>query len=426
MQPCPEIEKHTLAEQREFQWEEIKNTLVYLEKYSPFYQRLFKEHHILSRNIRSFDDFEKLPVTEKNDLQKFNDDFLCVTHDKIAEIVSTSGTLGKPVNIALTHSDLERLAYNEYLSFQLMELNNLDKVQLLLTLDKQFMAGIAYYSGLRKLGATVIRSGPGQSEKQWELISNLGTTTLVAVPSFLLKMLDKRPVTIPQSLKKVLAIGEPLKEENGNPTTLAQKIKEQLDVQLYGTYAATELQTAFTECTFSCGGHHHPELIYIELLDDENNPAAPGEAGELTITTFKVKGMPLLRYKTGDIFKISEAPCSCGRKSVRLSGLLGRKKQMIKYKGTTFYPPALENLLYQVPNISEYGLRIEKDNWGNDRLSLFVATEASEEEVLHQIEAICRQRLRVVPEIIFSSISEMKAFLFPDNNRKPLRIQDVR
>lgn len=422
----PLIEKASLAEQRAFQWQELKKMLAYLEGNSPYYRKLFKQHQILSKSIKSFEDFEKLPVTEKEDLQRHNTDFLCVPQHEIAEIVTTSGTLGQPVHIALTHSDLERLAYNEYLSFQSMGLTQQDKVQMLLTLDKQFMAGIAYYSGLRKMGTTVIRSGPGQQERQWELIRNFEVTALVAVPSFLIKMLACSPPQLPHSLKKILAIGEVIRDEKGNRTPLAQKIEEQMKVKLFGTYASTEMQTAFTECTLGRGGHHHPELIYIELLDENNQPVAPGQQGELTVTTLKVKGMPLLRYKTGDIFTITEEACGCGRKSLRLSGLLGRKKQMIKYKGTTFYPPALENLLHQVVGIDDYGLKIAKDEWGNDSLQLFVETHFEQKTILESIQSICRQKLRVVPEISFMTETEMKQFLFPEGNRKHRRVQDLR
>lgn len=425
-QMFPLIEKASLNEQREFQWLELKKTLAYLEGNSPYYRRLFSENKINAKSIFSFSDFQQIPVTQKEDLQKFNDDFLCVPQSEVAEIVSTSGTLGKPVYISLTHADLERLAYNEFLTFQSMGLTAHDNVLLLLTLDKQFMAGMAYYSGLRKLGATVIRSGPGQWEKQWELIKDFNITTIVAVPSLLVKMMEYAPAVHPASLKKVLAIGESIRDENGIPKKLTQKIEKDMGVQLFGTYASTEMQTAFTECHYGCGGHHHPELVYIEVLDENNRAVPPGDPGELTITTIKVKGMPVLRYKTGDIFRMIESPCSCGRKSVRLSGLLGRKKQMIKYKGTTFYPPALEELLQQITGIADYGLQIKKDEWDNDHILIFVHATLPEDYILNQIQSVCRQKLRVIPELQFLSPEAMRKFLFPDENRKPTRIHDLR
>jgi len=426
MSAIQSIEQLSPGKLKAFQWKEIKKMLPYIAGKSPFYQQLFTQHGINVNGIRYYNDFAQLPVTTKKDIQERNNDFICVPKKDIAEYTTTSGTLGRPVHVALTHNDLERLAYNEYLSFQIMGITPEDRVQLLLTLDKQFMAGMAYYSGLRKTGATIIRSGPGNIAGQWSQIQHYQTTGLVAVPSFLLKMMQQRPEMIPASLTKILAIGEPIRDEQNMPTALAEKISRELGVQLFGTYAATEIQTAFTECAEGCGGHLHPDLIYVELLDDDNQPVSNGEAGELTITTFGITGMPLLRYKTGDIFKIDTQTCACGRTTPRLSALLGRKKQMIKLKGTTFYPPALDNLLQGISVVDDYGLSIQKDQWHNDQLTLFINTHESIESVRQQVEVLCRQKLRVVPEITFLSATEMRQFLFPDNSRKPLRVKDLR
>lgn len=426
MSTIQSIEQLSAGELKAFQWKEIKKMLAYIAGKSPFYQQLFENRRISVNNIRNYHDFAQLPVTTKEDIQKQNDDFICVQRKDIAEFTTTSGTLGKPVHVALTHNDLERLAYNEYLSFQMMGITQEDRVQLLLTLDKQFMAGMAYYSGLRKIGASIIRSGPGNIAGQWAQIQHYQTTGLVAVPSFLLKMIHQQPEMRPKSLKKVLVIGEPIRDEQNNLRALAKKISQALEVQLFGSYAATEMQTAFTECAEGCGGHLHPDLIYVELLDDDNQPVSNGEAGELTITTFGITGMPLLRYKTGDIFKIDTQTCACGRTTPRLSALLGRKKQMIKLKGTTFYPPALDNLLQGISVVEDYGLSIQKDQWHNDQLTLFIHTQEAAETVRPQIEMLCRQKLRAVPNITFLSATEMQQFLFPNNSRKPLRVKDFR
>lgn len=426
MNTIQSIEQLSAQELKAFQWKEIKKALNYLAGKSPFYQQLFAKNQIDIHNISNYDDFTRLPLTTKDDIQQHNDDFICVSRKDIAEYTTTSGTLGQPVHVALTHNDLERLAYNEYLSFQMMGITAEDRVQLLLTLDKQFMAGMAYYSGLRKTGATIIRSGSGNIAGQWAQIQHYQSTGLVAVPSFLLKMMQQKPAIIPKSLKKILAIGEPIRDEHNKPTILAEKINEELGVQLFGTYASTEMQTAFTECTHGCGGHLHPDLIYVELLDEQNQLVAEGEAGELTITTFGITGMPLLRYKTGDIFKINTQRCACGRTTPRLSALLGRKKQMIKLKGTTFYPPALSNLIQEISDIEDFGLSIQKDQWQNDQVTLLLHTQKPTLQVRNQIEALCRQKLRVVPEIVFVNATDMHNFLFPGNNRKPLRVKDFR
>ena len=114
------------------------------------------------------------------------------------------------------------------------------------------------------------------------------------------------------------------------------------------------MQTAFTDCEHGNGGHHHPELIIVELLDHDNHPVAEGQPGEVTITTLGVEGMPLCRYKTGDVCQAYNSPCPCGRTTLRLGPVLGRKQQMIKLKGTTLYPPAVFDVINQVNEVTDY------------------------------------------------------------------------
>ena len=130
-----------------------------------------------------------IPTTAKEDLQQRNDDFICVPKNKIIEYTSTSGTLGAPVTVALTENDLKRLADNEHASFVCADGTPEDIYQLMLTLDRQFMAGMAYYSGIRKLGAGIIRVGPGVPSLQWQTILRIQPTAIVAVPSFILKLI---------------------------------------------------------------------------------------------------------------------------------------------------------------------------------------------------------------------------------------------
>ena len=200
---------------------------------------------------------------------------------------------------------LQRLAYNEYTSFTCAGGAADDIYQLMLTLDRQFMAGMAYYSGIRKLGAGIIRVGPGVPSLQWETISRLKPTAIVAVPSFILKLIQyakEHAIDINKSsVKKAICIGENIRNTDFSLNVLGKKITEAWDIKLYSTYASTEMQTAFTECNEGKGGHHNPELLIVELLDENNQPVDAGKPGEVTITTLGVEGMPLLRYKTGDI-----------------------------------------------------------------------------------------------------------------------------
>ena len=266
MNQIPEIELQSRETIRDFQEKKLRESLLYVFENSPYYKRIFKEFDL--DMVRRLEDLQQLPVTTKDDLQRHNWDFLCVPKSRIVEYTSTSGTLGKPVTIALTEADLQRLAYNECISFACANGQPSDLYQLMLTLDRQFMAGIAYYEGIRKLGAGLIRVGPGLPVLQWETIERLKPTVLVAVPSFIVKLIEyanQQNIDLNKSsVKKAVFIGESLRDEHLQLNTLGKAISAAWNIELYGTYASTEMQTAFTECGHGAGGHHHPELIIVD------------------------------------------------------------------------------------------------------------------------------------------------------------------
>ncbi|HCW08682.1 MAG TPA: phenylacetate--CoA ligase [Cytophagales bacterium] len=425
----PEIETKSKSEIKSFQEELLVQSIHYLKNNSPFYQRHFATHQIDSKKIKTLEKLIEIPPTTKDDLHNFNWDFLCVPRNKISDYTSTSGTLGKPVTIALTEKDLHRLAYNEMISFACADANPNDIFQLMLTLDRQFMAGIAYHEGLRKLGAASIRVGPGSPQMQWDTIQRLKPTGLVAVPSSMLKLIDyceQNKIDINKSsVAKVVCIGENIRDENLKLNSLSQKISERWQVKLYGTYASTEMQTAFTECSCGRGGHHHPELVILEILNADNSPVREGEVGEVTITTLGVEGMPLLRYKTGDMAQLFMDPCSCGRTTVRLGPILGRKQHMIKLKGTTVYPPAIFDILQQAKSISDFVVEAFTNELGLDDLKISCVS-SDEINALKLVKDLFQSRLRVVPEILFTTPKEIEAMQSSPQQRKIQKFIDRR
>ena len=408
----------------------LRELLAYTAQNSPFYRDLFDRNRIDLSRVRSLDDLAILPTTTKEDLQRRNDDFLCVSRDRIAEYMTTSGTLGSPVTIALTTADLDRLAYNEYLSFRCADGTSADTYQLMLTLDRQFMAGIAYYSGIRRLGAGVIRVGPGVPALQWETIRRLKPTVLVAVPSFLLKLIrhakDYRIDPNDSSVRSAICIGENIRQADLSLNILGKKITESWNIRLYSTYASTEMQTAFTECGEGRGGHLQPELLIVELLDEQDRKVGPGVPGEVTVTTLGIEGMPLIRYKTGDICTWSDEPCGCGRTSLRLSPIIGRRQQMIKFKGTTLYPPALFELLNEMEEIVDFVVEVYSNEIGLDEILLHLVPASRTEEGDHRIRAYLQARLRVSPQINYHSLADLQSMQFPEAGRKAIKFLDRR
>jgi phenylacetate-CoA ligase len=414
----------------EIQNRKLCELMAYLGSNSPYYQKIFKAHQIDANEIRETGDLVKIPTTSKEDLQLYNDEFLCVPHSAIIEYTSTSGTLGVPVTIALTEKDLQRLALNEFNSFTCAGCESKDLFQLMLTLDRQFMAGMAYYAGIRKLGAGIIRLGPGVPSLQWETIFRLKPTVLVAVPSFLLKLIqyagDHQIDPSASSVKKVICIGENIRQPDFSLNLLGKKITDAWGLKLFSTYASTEMQTAFTECEAGKGGHHQPELVIVELLDEKDQPVQKGEAGEVTITTLGVEGMPLLRYKTGDLCTEHSEICSCGRETIRLSPVIGRKKQMIKFKGTTLFAPALFDLLSGMEDISDFVGEVFSNEIGTDEVLLHLLPRSYSEESDHRIRAYLQARLRVTPQIKYITAEEIQKLQFPGEGRKPVRFIDRR
>jgi len=427
----PEIEKQSQADIVALQEKKLQEVLAYVNEHSAFYKRLFKKHNINVSAIKTLSDLTKLPTTCKDDLQRDNDAFRCVPKSAIVDYASTSGTLGTPVTFGLTDNDLNRLAYNEAISLACAGIKKGDVVQLMTTIDRRFMAGLAYFLGVRQLGASIVRVGAGIPELQWDSIRLYEPTYLIAVPSFLLKMIayaEKNGIDYEaSSVKGVVCIGESLRNQDFSNTLLAEKIAEKWKgIKLYSTYASTEMSTTFTECEYQQGGHHHPELIITEVLDDIGNRVGENESGELTITTLGVEAMPLIRFRTGDIVTMHTGTCACGRNTARVSPVLGRKQQMIKYKGTTLYPPVLMDLLTNFEEIENYIIEISTNSILTDEILIRIGTRTPTEALKERISNHFRAKIRVVPKIEYCDIAELERELYPLGSRKPMKFIDKR
>lgn len=426
----PEIETKSQEKIKRLQEQLLQEQITFIADNSTYYRKIFEREKINPAKIKTLEDLQKIPVTTKDDLQKFNNDFICVPKNKIIDYVTTSGTLGDPVTFVLTEKDLQRLAYNEAISFACAGGSENEVYQLMTTIDRRFMAGLAYFLGARKLGAGIIRVGAGMPELQWDTIKKMSPTALITVPSFILKLIDfaeKNNIEYRNtSIKKAICIGEPVRNPDFTLNTLGEKIKEKWDIELFSTYASTEMATAFTECEAGRGGHHHPELIIVEFLDDNDKPVKEGEAGEVTITTLGVEGMPLLRFKTGDICFHHTEKCSCGRTTMRLGPVIGRKKQMIKYKGTTLYPPALYDILNNIEQVENYVVEVFTNEIGTDEILIHLSVKEKSDALVKNISDHFRAKLRVTPTIKFVSPVEINIMQNPEMSRKPVKFVDKR
>ena len=441
MNNCKDIEFASPEEIKQFQEAKLQEALLYLRQNSRFYQRMFERYRINVEKIRTVEDLVNIPFTEKKDLQLFNEDFLCVPKEKVIDYITTSGTLSDPVTFCCTEKDLQRLAYNEKKSFECAGLKPGNILQLMVTLDKRFMAGLAYFLGLRELGASVIRVGNGIPELQWDTIQRIKPDSIMCVPSFIPRLIqyaeDHRIDYRKSSIRKIIGIGESLRNQDFSLNLLGEQIKSRWDVELYATYSSTEMGATFSECSYGMGGHVHPELIIVEIIGEDNLPVADGETGEVVVTTLGVEGMPLLRFRTGDMCAKITEKCRCGRNSYRLTPLVGRKNNMIKLKGTTLYPPALMDVLNNTPFVQNYVIYVQDSQQGTDEVVVKVGLndEAVEgnarfknhpEEIVNELKNRFRAHVRVAPSVVILPVDEVQRINFPPSVRKPVKFIDLR
>lgn len=426
----PEIVTKQVEEIRRVQEELLRKQIDYLWTNSPFYKNKFEQENLTPESIRTIEDLAKISPTTKTDLQLHNDDFLCVPKTDILDYCTTSGTLGDPVTFGLTDADMERLAYNEMQSFRCAGVQKGDLVQLMTTIDRRFMAGMAYFLGLRKLGAGIIRVGAGVPPLQWDSILRYQPNYLIAVPSFLLKMIDYAEENgidyRNSSIKGVICIGESLRTGDLQDALLTQRIQDKWPIPLYSTYASTEMGAAFTECEQHQGGHVQPELIITEIVDNNDQAVQDGTLGELVVTTLGVEGMPLLRFKTGDLVRKHSTPCSCGRNTYRLGPVEGRKQHMIKYKGTTLYPPAMHDAIAHFDCIKLHLIEISTNEIGTDEILVRLFSTDASEDFSAKLKDYFRAKLRVTPHIQFEEENSLHPIIFNPLSRKPITFIDKR
>lgn len=416
---------------KKLQLELLNNHINYCIKNSEYYKSLFRQNGIEKWKALSLSDIKQLPFTDKEDLNARNWDFMAVDRNKVTDICLTSASTGnKPTSIALTTSDLNRLAYNENGAFDICGLTNNDTAIVACGLGGAFMAGIAYFLGGVSKGITMVRGGAASTAQIINLIQECSATVLIGVPSFFKKIAIQaeedgiEPVNL--GIKKLIAIGEPVRDSSLNLLPVANYLEKSWGAKIYSTYASSEMAASFVECGSQEGGAHiQPELIITELLDENGNEVEAGQPGELVVTPLGVTGMPLVRFKTGDILFRIESECSCGRKTERYSPVIGRKNQMIKYKGTTVYPSLLLSALEGDNRF--YGAYIELSSFedGSDRVILKVSLNDKSINSI-KVGSIVKSVARVTPEIEIISCDELDTIQYQADKRKRVTFIDKR
>ena len=405
-------------------------TVRYAFEHSPFYKRRFNSLGLSPSILNGVRDLGLLPLTDRKDFQENNWEFLAVPRHDIAEIVSTTGTSGEPAFIAMTSNDLLRLACNEERNFRSAGVVKGDLFHLAVTCDNLFIAGIAYYGGLSRLGASVVRIGPQNIIRHLDLAKRLKPTGMVAVPSFMVHMarrMSENGITAEDiGLKKIVLIGDSIRDADFRTNALGNMIETAFGKICYSTYGITEAQLSFFECGMHQGLHSHPDFILAEIVDDNGKVLPDGEVGELVLTTLQVEGMPMIRYRTGDVtFKLSGL-CSCGRNSVRIGPILGRKCQRLKYKGVTLYPKTIENALIGINGVVNYQIEACTGDDQTDMIILRVGAHTNGNGLKAQLRDALLAKARVTPRIEIERPEEVEKRLFEGGSRKAITFRDRR
>lgn len=388
----------------------LRNHIKHAKECSAFYRTSLERFE--PDAINSLGEFALLPLTERHHLADHSSKFLGVDPVQIAETVLTAASTGKPMPFVLTASDIDRIAFSNALSLHSMGISSADRVQILLSLDRFSIDGMAQYRGAIMAGANVMRLGAGVAvhSVMQKYLQFFRPTVLIGTPSSLLSTgqdLAKNGFDPAKcQVQKIVATSEPVwtKEMRYNGT--GQQLADLWGAKVFSMYSATELSASFGDCECQSGAHAHPELVYIEIVDEKGKPVPDGTVGELVATPLGVEGVPLVRYKTGDMtFKIN-GTCACGRNSTRIGPVIGRKSQAFTCLGTTVFAANLINALDSVDEIKDYQIVLESDPRGNDSPTIHVAAPPA---ALVKISQIVKAATGVHIPALISNIPTIQA-----------------
>jgi phenylacetate-CoA ligase len=422
----PDIYHRTPGEIDRIQAGLLKETVAYAAVRSPYYRKRLQGVGPVLR----LEDLADLPTTTREDLQSGSEEFLASPREDIAEIVSTTGTTGAPIFVSMTRNDVERLAENECRGFAWLGAGPGMRFHMAVTMDNLFVAGLAYHEGIRRNRAVVIRVGAQPARRHLDLLRDLRPEGMVAVPSMMIALArvargrgeDPRRC----APRKLMLIGDAVRGADLALNAAGRLIEEAWGSEIYSTYGLTEAGAAFHECPAHRGLHAHPDILLAEVVDEGGRPLPPGETGELVVTTLGTEGMPLVRYRTGDVTFIVPGECPCGRGGVRIGPILGRKAHRLKVMGTTIYPGTIEEALVGVEGIENFIIEACDGEDGMDRLIVRVGTGRTDRGFLDELRTVLFSKARVTPEIVAEPPASVEKSLYEGERRKPRVFVDRR
>ncbi len=393
-----EMECMSREQMREVQGEKLRKIVAHAYANSPFYKKRLDGHGVHPSDIKTIDDIVKLPFTVKQDLRdNYPFGLMAVPMSDIIRLHASSGTTGKPIVVGYTDKDLENWSEAVARCLTAFGLGKNDLVQISYGYGL-FTGGLGAHAGVQKIGATVIPTSSGNTQKQMQLMQDFGTTALACTPSYAMYMSDelaKAGITLDRLKLRVGIFGaEPWTE------AMRQELQRKLGVKAYDIYGLTEISGPGVggECECQCGTHIWEDLFYPEIIDPVTlKPVEPGQKGELVFTTLDKWGMPMLRYRTRDLTTLNYDKCDCGRTCVRMGKILGRSDDMMIIRGVNVFPSQIEAILLEFPEYEPYFL-IEVDRVNNTD-TFDIQVEVKPEFYTDRINELVRLQKRLTSRI---------------------------
>jgi phenylacetate-CoA ligase len=395
----PRIEEMPPDDIKRLQYRLLKTLVYRLYSFSPFYHDRMRETGVHPDDIQSLEDIRKLPFMYKSDLRdNYPDKIFVATQDDLVRYHVSSGTTGKPTVVGYTRNDLDNWTLSLARGLVSCGIGRGDVLQVSYGYGL-FTGGLGLHYGAERVGATVLPTSVGNTERQIELMQDLHTTAIACTPSYLLHMgevAEKMGVSIRDDtdLRTGILGAEPWSD------AMKVRMEERLGIKAYDIYGTSELSgPMFCECTAQNGFHVWGDLAYIEILDPKTgDPLGPGEKGEMVITMLQKEALPMVRFRIGDISSIDDTICSCGRTHPRVMRISGRVDDMLIIRGINVFPSQIEYTLNTIPEVGQHFM-IEVDRKGalDDMLvKVEVAKEAFSDRItdLMAIRKKVEHRLR--------------------------------
>ncbi|AUV80631.1 phenylacetate--CoA ligase [Salinigranum rubrum] len=349
-----DVERATRDRMRDLQSERLRETVTHAYEHVDFYRRRFDEAGVSPGDVETVADIERLPFTTKEDFRdEYPDGLFGVPRSEIRRVHASSGTTGTPKVVAYTENDLG--VWREVMARTLYAagVRPGDMVQNAYGYGL-FTGGLGFHDGIEELGAAVIPTGGGNTQRQLDMLRDLEPTALCCTPSYCLYLADAaadRGVDLRDlPVARVLIGAEPFTDP------MREEIERELGVKAVDVYGLSELvgPGVSVECEEAQDGLHvWEDHFYPEVVDPETGEVLPeGESGELVLTNLTAEALPAVRYRTGDVTSLTSAACACGRTTVRMDNVTGRADDLLIVRGVNVYVSQIEEVVVGIDGMS--------------------------------------------------------------------------